>query len=258
MGLGRVINGLLQPLGIRVVRTPRGLSGSVYDQDGLRTLHNHEFMNEPLFQRAYQRGVTAVGSDYGWHWRVHVGLWVAQQAIRVPGDFVECGVNAGFLSSAIMEALDWNAQSRRFFLLDTFEGLDTEQISESERKAGLDKKNEAWKASGFYVQGVEGVRQNFSEWPRAVIVQGRIPDTLEAIDSEQLAYIHIDLNCAEPEYQAAKALWPKLSDGGLVLLDDYAYAGYRAQKLKMDEFARELGVEILSLPTGQGLILKKS
>ena len=55
---------------------------------------------------AYARGVIAVGSDYQWHWRVHVGLWAAFSASKLDGDFVECGVNRGFLSSAIMEDLD--------------------------------------------------------------------------------------------------------------------------------------------------------
>ena len=44
--------------------------------------------------------------------------------------------------------------------------------------------------------------------------------------------------------------------GTVVLLDDYAYDGYRSQKLGMDAFARSKGVPILSLPTGQGLLLK--
>jgi len=42
----------------------------------------------------------------------------------------------------------------------------------------------------------------------------------------------------------------------VVLLDDYAYYGYFSQKLAMDQFAQEKGIKILSLPTGQGLVLK--
>ena len=52
-------------------------AASVYDQDGLRTVHNHEFKNDPAFRAAYERGVQAVGWDYNWHWRVHVSLWAA-------------------------------------------------------------------------------------------------------------------------------------------------------------------------------------
>jgi hypothetical protein len=63
---------------------------SVYDQDGVRSIHNHEFMTDPDFMRAYERGIKAVGCDYHWHWRVHVGLWAAASAAKLVGDFVEC------------------------------------------------------------------------------------------------------------------------------------------------------------------------
>lgn len=79
-----------------------------YNQDGLTTIHNHDFMDSPAFQAAYERGVTAAGTDYNWHWRVHTGLRAAATASKPSGDFVDCGVNRGFLSSAIMQFLDWD------------------------------------------------------------------------------------------------------------------------------------------------------
>lgn len=60
----------------------------MYDQDGLRSIHNHDFMSAAEFVRAYARGVKAAGTDYCWHWRVHVGLWAAKCAIKLNGDFV--------------------------------------------------------------------------------------------------------------------------------------------------------------------------
>ena len=39
------------------------------DQDNLYTFHNHDFMTDPGFVRAYQRGVQAADDDYHWHWR---------------------------------------------------------------------------------------------------------------------------------------------------------------------------------------------
>ena len=51
-------------------------------------------------------------------------------------------------------------------------------------------------------------------------------------------------------------LWNRLVPGAPVLLDDYAYSGYEWQKVGMDAFATEHGLSILSLPTGQGLLIK--
>lgn len=79
----------------------------VYDQDLLRTQHNHQFMNDPDFQAAYARGRAATGGmEFNWHWRVHTALWAASHAAKLEGDFVECGVAKGFMSSAVMTFID--------------------------------------------------------------------------------------------------------------------------------------------------------
>lgn len=233
-----------------------GPRAALYDQDGLRSIHNHEFMNDPRFLQAYARGIAAVGTDYRWHWRVHVGLWAAMCAAKLEGDFVECGVNRGFLSSAIMALLDWDRTGKTFYLLDTFSGLDDRHISAEERDDGILDRNKQALASGFYTTDVDAVRRNFSEWRNVRIIPGTIPDTLEAIDAVSIAFLHLDLNCSPPEVAAAEALWDRIRPGGMVLLDDYAYDGYRSQKLGMDRFAAGRNVAILSLPTGQGLICK--
>jgi hypothetical protein len=228
---------------------------SVYDQDGLRSVHNHEFMRDPNFQRAYDRGVTAAGHDYRWHWRVHVGLWAAASASKLAGDFVECGVNRGFMSSAIMNLLEWDTTGRRFYLLDTFAGIDERYVFPDE-KANVMEHNAEIIAKGWYTFDVRGVRDNFSEWKNAEIVVGPIPETLPAIKSEQIAFLHLDLNCSLPEVAAIEALWDRLTPGAFVLLDDYAYNGYESQKLGIDAFARSRNISVLSLPTGQGLITR--
>ena len=234
-----------------------GAGGQNYDQDGLTTFHNAEFMQDPAFQRAYQRGVEAAGIDYNWHWRVHVGLWAARLGAGLAGDFVECGVNKGFMSSAIMQLLDWNTQDRVFFLLDTFDGIDPRYITQTERAEGILEKNQALFDKGFYTRDLAAIRQNFAEWDANIkIIAGAIPDTLDEINTRRVSFLHLDMNCAPPEVAALTFLWNRLTPGAPVLLDDYAYYGYRQQKLAMDEFAARHDVAILSLPTGQGLIIR--
>lgn len=235
---------------------PAQVDPMIYDQDGLRSVHNHEFMSDPVFQSAYARGVKAAGSDYNWHWRVHTGLWAATTASKVRGDFVEFGVNRGFLSSAIMRLLDWNMTGRTFYLLDTFAGIDERYVTQDDIAVGVIERNRHDIDSGFYTFDLDAVRANFAEWPGARIIPGPVPETLDQLDSDKFAFAHIDMNCAAPEVAAIEFLWPRLSEGGVVLLDDYAYIGYRSQKIAMDDFARGVGVVVLSLPTGQGLIIK--
>jgi hypothetical protein len=115
-----------------------------YDQDGLFSLHNHDFMKDASFCKAYERGCRAA-SDYQWHWRVHIGLWAAATASKLTGDFVECGVNTGIMSGAVCKYLDFNETGRSFWLFDTFDGIPIEQISPAEQASGRGEENRSSK-----------------------------------------------------------------------------------------------------------------
>lgn len=237
---------------------PRTFLPDVYSNDALICFNSYAFMDDPHFQRAYQRGVRALGGEdiHHWHWRVHVGLWAAATASKVEGDFVECGVSHGFLSSAIMEYLNWDTLGKTFYLLDTFAGMDPRFVSEQERGAGALVKNQAALDFGIYGNSVDVVRANFAEWTNQRIIVGAVPETLQQVDTAAVAFLHIDMNCASPEVATLRYFWPRLSPGAMVLLDDYANRGRDEQRIAMDEVARELGVVICALPTGQGVLIK--
>ena len=233
----------------------RARDDRVYNQDGLRTVHSHAFMKDPAFAASYQRAEQS-GQDDPIHWRTHIALWAAETASKLQGDFVECGVNFGFQSTAIMQWLEWNGQDRTFYLLDTFSGLDFKYVSEFDLAENAEKKNADRIARGAYVTDIEVVRKNFAEWKNVVFVQGAIPETLPQVEAEEIAFLHIDMNCSPPEVAALDFFWERLCDGAIVLLDDYAYAGHDAQRTAMDDFAVTKGVAIASLPPGQGLLLR--
>jgi hypothetical protein len=250
--LNNIVKKTLAKAGYTVLRS-RGR----YMQDGVATVHNDHFRRWPAFQDAYRRGVMASnGVDPEFEWRVHVALWAAATSLHVPGHFVECGVNAGFISSAIMQRLRWNTLGRRYYLIDTFNGPVLNQYSREEVQRGRLSIAEDAVARGAYVTDLERVRANYAEWPNAVVVQGVVPEVLSTLQLSQIAFLHIDMNCAYPERAALEFLWSSLSPGGMVLLDDYAYLGHNEQANAMDDAARGLGAEILSIPTGQGLIIK--
>lgn len=251
MKIKSMLRDLLEVTGYTISKKDK----STYNQDGLRSIHNHDFMTDPAFCKAYARGCRA-DDDYKWHWRVHLGLWAAATASKLPGDFVECGVNRGFMSSAIMEFLDWDSRNRTFYLLDTFEGLDPRYVSPADCQSGAMQKNESSLRSGFYVQGVESVVANFSQWRNTRIIQGSVPETLTQVESQNVAFLHLDMNCSPPEVAAMNFFWDRLLPGAVVLFDDYAYQGFEPQKHALDAFAKEKQVLIASLPTGQGLLIK--
>ena len=250
----RLIAKALHNAGYVVFNTRRPFG---YARDGLFTRHSDHFRRDPAFQAAYARGVKAShGFDPKMEWRTHVALWAASTALRAEGDFVECGVNAGFISSAIMQSLDWRSIPRKFYLIDTFAGPVLAQYSPVEIERGRVEAARSALAAGAYVTNLDRVRDNFAEWPGAVVVQGVVPDILSSLDIHQVAFLHLDMNCALPEREALEFFWPRLSTGGIVLFDDYTYFGHDSQTEAIDAAARVLGAKILALPTGQGLIIR--
>lgn len=226
-----------------------------YCEDALITTHNHKFVDDSRFTKAYARGIKATeGLDYHNRWRVHVALWVARACASLEGDFVECGVNYGLMSSAIMEDLSWDRLQKTFWLIDSFGGLDEKQLTEADENSEIAEKYRRAKTTGFYNTNVERCRQNFSQWKNAKVVQGWIPQCLKDISSPRIAFMHLDLNSGIPEIAAFEFFSTKFSPGSLILLDDYGYSGHDGSYQTWSEAAPRLGIDILSLPTGQGLI----
>lgn len=221
-----------------------------YDQDGLTTIHNIGFMQLPDFRKAEAAGA-ATGSWKNIHWRVHTILWAASHCRAIEGDFVECGTNKGGFARSICEYISFAGSGKKFYLLDTFKGLAENLLTEEEKKAG---KKEHFQ--DVYTDCYDEVKKTFAPFPFVEIIRGLVPDTLPEVKSNSIAFLSIDMNSVTPEIEALNYFWPKLSMGGMIVLDDYAYVTCDLQYTAHNNWATEKGVKILSLPTGQGLIVK--
>ena len=221
-----------------------------YDTDGLTTVHNADFLRDPLFERSCGVGMATPHRWQNAHfeWRIYICCWAALQAKHLDADYIECGVNTGIYSRAVMEYIDFATMDARFYLLDTYEGIPVEDLGADERH--LSTYNDVY--YDCYAQVVE----TFAPFPNARVIKGRVPATLDQVDSDRIGYASIDMNNATPEIAAGEFLWPRLVSGGLVVLDDYGWLPHSTQTYQWDAFADRHGVRVLSLPTGQGLLIK--
>lgn len=106
-------------LGVEVVAGPVS-----YHEDGMTTVHNSDFLVDPHFVNAYAAAkATGATGGYDLRWRTYVVCWAAQQGLALDGDFVECGTNRGHLASAVIEYTNFAEADRKFYLLDTYNGL---------------------------------------------------------------------------------------------------------------------------------------
>jgi O-methyltransferase len=223
--------------------------------DGIEvTGRNLEFLRNPDFIKAWE---TAKKNNFdAWRgnvpdvrWRAHIAVWAARQALNVEGDFVECGVYAGLLSGTICSALKFASVKKRFFLFDTFLGIPDGESA----NAGSDRIKEI---NSHYIDVRKIVRKNFAECSNVKIVEGILPGTLPKARIGKISYLSVDLNTAETERQVIEYLWPKVSPGGIVLIDDYGWSAFSEQYVMWNNFANKQGLAIACLPTGQGLLIK--
>lgn len=252
--LKRLLPQKMQDL-VRVWRFPSNRfaffnSSLTYRADGLATSHNFEFAQEPLFQHSYALGEqTGSWGSGDLRWRAHTICWAAQWASRLPGDFVECGVNKGGYARMVVNYVSFPRLKKTFYLLDTFRGLAEAYISAEERQLG--------RTAGGYTECYEEVVATFRPFQECVrIIRGPVPDTLPQVQAERVCFLSIDMNNALPEIAAAEYFWDKLVPGAVVVLDDYGHASHLPQKRAFDAFAARKGVGILTLPTSQGLLFK--
>lgn len=97
-------------------------------QDMLIALErNAGFLEDPDFMAAFQ-AEAADDQERSLAWRLHVLCWCARNALRVSGDFVECGVLRAFSSAVAMRYLDFAHEPRTWYLYDTFAGIPADQL----------------------------------------------------------------------------------------------------------------------------------
>ena len=205
------------------------------------------FLCDEKFMGAYKAAVNVdAEQDLAKLWRLHTLAWCGQTALNVPGDFVECSVYKGLYSGMLTDYLDWADVDRRFYLYDTFASLPDEWSTEFERASV----NELYEWDGTY----EKVCERFARYGNVEVIKGVVPQILEQRAPAQIAMLHLDLNAGQAEVAALDVLAGRLSNGAIVLMDDFG----RSEQLQLAELLTEWwqnhGHSILELPTGQSMV----
>jgi hypothetical protein len=220
-----------------------------YCEDNIWTINGTEFRATEKFKLAKESAVVAAGRDYHIDWRTHVFLWCLENCLHLNGDFLEFGTGRGWMMSAGLEYLDWNSrEGKTFWTFDRFLPYYVHPI---------DGQIEIFKGKkSVYAENLESVEEKFKKWKNLEIIKGDLPEILESQKIKSVAFLHIDLNASEPEVDSLKYIWDKIVLNGVILLDDYNALRHEFQKRAIDHLALELNFTVLSLPTGQGLIVK--
>jgi len=227
-----------------------------YVDAGLAANHIFDFLKDEKFINSYNEGKkTGALKNHPTdiRYRAYIACYFSKYASKLDGDFVECGVGKGILSKTIVTYLNFEKINKTFYLIDTYEGIPLKQGKNQTEREMMQFLNTIHFQGNYY----DEVCKNFSNYSNVKIIKGIIPESFKDISINKVSYLSIDMNNAFAEIEAIKFFWNKIINHGIILLDDYAYGDeFSEQKRSWDEFVKDKNHEILTLPTGQGLIIK--
>lgn len=262
LGVEKFINVITKPFRLRVLLVPDSSLHHVpvtFRTDGLITSHHVNFHDEPFFTEVLDKVRAQVDHPTYHEFRMYVAMHLAQRVRDLPGMIVECGAGEGAFALAI---LLYTGYDKPMVLFDTFSGIDPTLLSEAEHaKYGqtAEERSITVRARAYATNSFEEVAARFKSNPNVTLIKGSVPDILRKnLDRlSNITLLHIDMNTAMPEAEALKMLYAKVTVPGFILFDDYGFEMLCEQRIAVDVACRELGIDVpMSLPTGQGLIIK--
>jgi O-methyltransferase len=197
---------------------------------------------EPEFVALYERCAPATMTSIE-------RMYALYQAVRhvhaadIPGDVVECGVWRG--GSSMLAALTLDSlgdRERSVWLYDTFEGMpppaDVDRSITGEHAAALLGRPGPAGEDTRALASLEEVRANLAAtgYPsdRLQFVEGKVEDTIPAVAPERISVLRLDTDWYESTRHELEHLWPRLSPGGVLIVDDYGH--WQGARRAVDEF----------------------
>lgn len=165
-----------------------------------------------------------------------------QQVIRddVPGDFIETGVWRGGACIFMRAALEaYGDSERQVWVADSFGGL-----PKPDGRYEQDMGDRHWKKSEVLGVSLDEVKANFSRYglpdDRVRFLKGWFKDTLPSAPVERLAILRVDGDMYSSTMDSLSNLYPKVSVGGYVIIDDYS--DIETCRRAVDDFRRRQGI----------------
>jgi hypothetical protein len=152
----------------------------------------------------------------------------------VPGDLIETGVWRGG-STILMRAIlqRHGITDRTVWVSDSFAGLPSPTTDADQASGAFDLSG-----AEYLAVSLEDVRANFERFglldDSVRFLKGWFSETLQAAPINRLAVLRLDGDMYESTMDALLPLYPKVSHGGFVIVDDYH--SWQACRKAVDEF----------------------
>jgi O-methyltransferase len=171
----------------------------------------------------------------------------------IEGAVVECGVWRGGSMMAVARTLsNVGAATRDLFLFDTFDGMTEPSEKDitltgksAKRLLQQSAKTEEDRVWCYAPQERVAEALALTGYPQGLVhlVPGRVEETLPAAAPKQIALLRLDTDWYESTRHELETLFPRLSRGGVLIIDDYGH--WQGARRAVDEYVQTHRLKLL-------------
>ncbi len=199
-----------------------------------------------LYERCQPFTMTSIERMYGLYQAVR---YIVHH--QIPGDLIECGVwRGGSTMLCALTLLQLHDTTRTIHLYDTFEGMTPPQAQDVDFRGQsaddvLEKLDPTGDQSG--IAPLDEVRATMKQtgYPEDKLIyqKGRVEDTIPQSAPPTLALLRLDTDWYESTRHELQHLFPRLSPGGILILDDYGH--WQGARQATDEYMAAHNLRLL-------------
>lgn len=160
---------------------------------------------------------------------------------ELKGSVAEVGVYKGKFARYINQFFP----DRKLYLFDTFEGFDQRDAAKEILKSYSSA------IQDFSDTSVSSVLKQMPFPDRCVPVKGFFPESAKGIDDD-FVLVSLDADLYDPIYAGLNFFFPRLVEGGYILVHDFNNDNYKGARKAVEQFCSEQALNFVPLPDSGG------
>jgi len=172
---------------------------------------------------------------------------------EISGSIVECGVwKGGSIMAVAKKLISLRCTDKHLYLFDTFSGmtkptdadityLENPALKQFE-KLKIDNNSSNW-ANVPIEEVKKAVFSTGYDKEKTHFIKGKVEDTLPLHTPDEISILRLDTDWYESTKHELNHLFPHLSPGGVLIIDDYGH--WEGSKKAVDEYISENNIPIL-------------
>ena len=159
-----------------------------------------------------------------------------------------CVAEGGVYQGMFSQEINKYFPDRTLYLFDTFEGFDRRDVA-VEIDRGLSNVKEKY----YSETSADLVLSRLPHKENVVIRKGYFPETVAGLENESFLFVNLDFDLYTPILAGLEFFYPRLIDGGVILVHDYFTKFYHGVEKAVAEFENRLGEKLIKTPIGDGI-----